>query len=66
MFTLLSTDSTSLGFPFSALLPDPSCLGVRTIHGLILPVMEEDFPALDVNCQYIRVGERKKAKEHHF
>jgi hypothetical protein len=56
IFTLLFADSTTHGFPFSALLLDPSCLGVRTIHGLIVPVMEEDFLALDVNCQYVRVG----------
>jgi hypothetical protein len=56
MFRLLFTDSTTHGFPFAALLLDPSCLGVCTIHRLILPVMEEDFPTLDVNCQYVRVG----------
>ncbi|KAJ7307882.1 hypothetical protein DFH08DRAFT_900458 [Mycena albidolilacea] len=52
MFRLLFTDSTTHGFPFAALLLDPSRLGVCTIHGLILPFMEEDFPTFDVNCQF--------------
>jgi hypothetical protein len=55
MFRLVFTDSATHIFTFAAVLPDP-CFGVRTIHGLILPVMDEDFPTLDVNRQYVRVG----------
>jgi hypothetical protein len=56
MFRLLFTDSATHRFPFAAFLPDPFCFGVSTIHGLILPVMEEDFLTLNVNRQYVRVG----------
>ncbi|KAJ7907835.1 hypothetical protein B0H13DRAFT_2017920 [Mycena leptocephala] len=53
MFRLLFTDSAIHRFSFAAFLPAPPCFSVRTIHGLILPVIEEDFPTLDVNRQYI-------------
>ncbi|KAJ7358496.1 hypothetical protein DFH08DRAFT_802317 [Mycena albidolilacea] len=53
MFRLLLTDSATHGFPFAAFLLDPSCFGVCTMRGLILPIMEEDLPTLDVNHQYL-------------